>query len=77
VAIEREDGRILRHLAYGVLGPNAPEPYAKDWLEQEIAWDGKDDAGRPVEDMRKLAVRVSLGLKARVSSAESLPRRGA
>jgi hypothetical protein len=66
VAIEDADGRIVRHLAYGVLGPNAPEPFAKDSLEQEIVWDGKDDAGRPVARLSGHSVRVSLGLEARL-----------
>ncbi|MFO7897978.1 MAG: hypothetical protein R6V58_02835, partial [Planctomycetota bacterium] len=45
LAIENADGRIIRHLASGVLGPNAPPPFKKDSLEQEIVWDGKDDQG--------------------------------
>ncbi len=66
VAIEDGNGRILRHLVYGVLGANAPDPFTEDSLKQEIVWDGKDDSGRPVADRSKLSVRVSLGLKARL-----------
>jgi sugar lactone lactonase YvrE len=66
VVIEDADGRIVRHLAYGVLGANAPAPFKKDSLEQEIVWDGKDDAGLPVEKTSGLSFRVSLGLKARL-----------
>jgi len=66
VAIEDADGQIVRHLAYGVLGANAPVPFEIDSLEQEIVWDGEDDAGRPVSDTSGLSVRVSLGLKARL-----------
>jgi hypothetical protein len=66
VVIEDADGRIVRHLAYGVLGANAPEPLKKDSLEQELVWDGEDDAGRPVANLSGHSVRVSLGLKARL-----------
>jgi DNA-binding beta-propeller fold protein YncE len=65
VAIEDTDGRILRHLACGVLGPNAPDPFKKNSLEQTLVWDGKDDQGRYVDDLADVHVRVSLGLKAR------------
>jgi hypothetical protein len=63
IAIEDETGRILRHLASGVLGDNAPEPFQKDSLRQVIFWDGKDDAERYVDNRAQLTVRVSLGLK--------------
>lgn len=39
IAIENADGKIIRHLASGVLGKNAPEPFVKDSLEQTIIWD--------------------------------------
>ncbi len=65
VAVEDAKGRILRHLASGVLGKNAPPPFAKGALAQTVAWDGKDDAGRYVEDKGACVVRVSLGLKPR------------
>jgi hypothetical protein len=55
--------RIIRHLASGVLGENAPPPLAKGTLKQSIVWDGKDDAGRYFDDKDSLTVRVSLGLK--------------
>ena len=69
VAIEDKKGNILRHLASGVLGPNAPIPFAKNSKSQSILWDGKDDQGRYVaqddNDYKQIQVRVSLGLKAR------------
>ncbi|MFO7900490.1 MAG: hypothetical protein R6V58_15700 [Planctomycetota bacterium] len=65
VAIEGPDGKIVRHLAAGVLGPNAPEPFQKNSLEQTVVWDGKDDQGRYVDDKDACSVRVSLGLKPR------------
>ncbi len=63
VVIEREDGEILRHLAYGVLGSNAPAPFKPNSLAQSLTWDGKDNNGQYVDDLSKVRVRVSLGLK--------------
>jgi hypothetical protein len=40
-------GRVVRHLAAGVLGPNAPPPLQPNSLAQSLAWDGRDDAGSP------------------------------
>jgi len=65
VAVEDDKGRIVRHLASGVLGPNAPAPFRKDAKKQTLVWDGKNDKGEYVEDFGKIAVRVSLGLKPR------------
>jgi len=65
VAIEDADGGILRHLASGVLGPNAPDPFRRSSLKQSIVWDGKDDQERYVDDASRCVVRVSLGLKPR------------
>ncbi len=63
VVIEDKEGRIIRHLASGVLGPNAPEPFQKNALKQTVFWDGKDDQGAYVTQSRDHTVRVSLGLK--------------
>ena len=57
--------RIVRHLACGVLGGNAPPPLQKNSLRQTLVWDGKDDQGRYIDAKDAVAVRVSLGLKAR------------
>ncbi len=65
VAIEAADGKIVRHLACGVLGPNAPAPFQKGSLAQTLAWDGKNDQGEYIDDKEGLAVRVSLGLNAK------------
>ena len=65
IAVEHEDGRILRHLASGVLGVNAPEPFQWNSKTQTVVWDGKDDAGAYVDDKDAVTVRVSLGLKPR------------
>ncbi len=66
VAVEDRDGRIVRHLASGVLGENAPEPFQRNTKTQKLVWDGKDDQGRYVDDVDDLTVRVSLGLRARL-----------
>ncbi|MEX0702252.1 MAG: hypothetical protein WD069_09170 [Planctomycetales bacterium] len=65
VAIEDAEGRIVRHLASGVLGKNAPPPFQRDSRAQRIVWDGKDDAGSYVRDVAAHRIRVSLGLKPR------------
>ncbi len=57
--------RIVRHLASGVLGNNAPPPFQKGERKQTLIWDGKDDAGVYVDDKDAVRVRVSLGLKPR------------
>lgn len=48
VFVEDAGGKIVRHLAAGVLGTNAPAPL-KPGLHQELAWDGKDDDGRAMD----------------------------
>jgi hypothetical protein len=63
IAIENTEGRILRHLASGVLGKNAPPPFQKNSLQQVVVWDGKDDAGEYIDDLDSVRLRVSLGLK--------------
>ncbi|MCK6472305.1 MAG: hypothetical protein L6R28_11215 [Planctomycetes bacterium] len=63
VAVEDANGNIVRHLASGVLGDNAPAPFAKGVLKQALVWDGKDDTGKYIDDKDSHAIRVSLGLK--------------
>lgn len=65
VAIEDASGKIVRHLACGVLGSNVPAPFTKGTKSQTLVWDGKDDQGCYVDDKDNHTVRVSLGLKAR------------
>ncbi|MCX7591303.1 MAG: hypothetical protein N2255_06710, partial [Kiritimatiellae bacterium] len=45
VAVLDKDGTVVRHLAAGMLGKNAPHPFRKDSLEQELVWDGRADDG--------------------------------
>ncbi len=63
VAIEDPQGRIVRHLASGVLGAKAPAPFQKNSKAQSLVWDGKDDQGRYLDRVEQYTVRVSLGLK--------------
>jgi hypothetical protein len=63
VALVDKEGGVVRHLASGVLGPNAPAPFRKSSLSQKIVWDGKDDLGEYEKDPGALSVRVSLGVK--------------
>ncbi|MCX7590396.1 MAG: hypothetical protein N2255_02085 [Kiritimatiellae bacterium] len=63
VSICDKAGHVVRHLAAGMLGKNAPDPFQKDSLTQQITWDGKDDAGKPAGE-GPFRVRVALGLQA-------------
>jgi len=65
VAVEDAQGRIVRHLACGVLGANAPRPFQRDSLKQAVVWDGKNDQGRYIDERAGLTIRVSLGLRPR------------
>jgi len=62
VAVVDPGGRIVRHLASGVLGKNAPWPFKQGSLSQSIEWDGKDDLGKA--SPAGCRVKVGLGLKA-------------
>jgi len=63
VAIQNSNGDIIRHLASGVLGNNAPAPFIKNSLDQKIIWDSKDDKGKYVDTISSTFIRVSLGIK--------------
>ena len=63
VAILNSDGEVVRHLAAGLLGSNAPDPFEKDALAQTVVWDRRDDAGEPVPE-GEYSVKVGLGLEA-------------
>ena len=50
VRIVDAKGRVVRHLASGMVGrERAASPLAPKTLSQKIPWDGKDDAGNPVD----------------------------
>jgi len=65
VAVLDGGGGVARHLAAGLLGANAPEPFKPGSLSQELLWDGKDDGGRPAAG-GPFKVRVRLGLQPRL-----------
>jgi hypothetical protein len=53
---------VVRHLAAGLLGSKAPQPFTANTLSQTLIWDGKDDFGTPVIHPESLAVRVRAGM---------------
>jgi hypothetical protein len=63
VAVLDRRGKVLRHLAAGVLGGDHPPPAPlRAGLSQELTWDGKDDAGKPAATMPgPLTIRVRAG----------------
>lgn len=63
VAIQNQDGDIVKHLASGVLGNNAPEPFQANSLSQKLEWNSKNDQGKYIDNLSDISVRVSLGLK--------------
>jgi sugar lactone lactonase YvrE len=67
VAVLDAKGATVRHLAAGALGKDAPAPFKKDALAQEVAWDGKDDTGKAAAG-GPFKARVRLGLKAEFDS---------
>ncbi len=70
VTVEDAGGKIVRHLAAGVLGKNPPAPLKANSLEQSLLWDGKDDEGGPVRlsdqaDGKSFRIRVAIGTRPR------------
>jgi len=57
-------GKVVRNLACGVLGDNAPGPLKPQTLKQELVWDGLDDE-RKAAPPGKYRVRVEVGLAPR------------
>lgn len=65
VAVLDAKGKVVRHVAAGMLGPNAPAPLKKGSLDQSLAWDGKDDLGNAAKG-GPFTVRVAAGIKPRL-----------
>lgn len=61
VAVLDEKGKIVRTLAAGMLGKNAPPPLKAGSLKQQLYWDFTDNFGRKVTP-GKYIVRVGAGL---------------
>jgi len=65
VAVLDAEGRVVRHLAAGLLGgPHAPPAPLRPALAQEIPWDGRDDLGNPARG-GPFRARVRTGLSVR------------
>jgi DNA-binding beta-propeller fold protein YncE len=65
VAVLGADGKVVRHLAAGVLGAKnpPPEPF-KAGLSQALEWDLRDDFGKPAAGGSfKVRVRAGTGVK--------------
>jgi len=62
VAVLNAKSEVVRHLAAGRLGANAPAPFTKGSLAQEIAWDGRNDDGELAAG-RPFVVEVGIGSK--------------
>jgi len=60
VRVVDAEGKTVRDLACGVLGDNAPEPFEKASLRQEIVWDGMDATGKRARPGSKIQVAVGL-----------------
>jgi hypothetical protein len=65
VAVLNSRGEVVRHLAAGLLGKNAPAPLRKNSLSQEFKWDMRDDVGKPASG-GPFSARVRLGSSARL-----------
>jgi hypothetical protein len=64
VAIMAPDGKVVRHLAAGMVGGAiAVPPLQANSLSQTLVWDQQDDDGKPVAG--PVSVRVRVGMKAR------------
>lgn len=62
VAVLDAKGNVIRHLAAGLLGKNAPAPFRRDALAQAVVWDGKDDLGQAAAGA-PFRARMSVGLR--------------
>ena len=66
VAVLDAAGDVVRHLAAGVLGgANPPPAPLRSGLSQSIAWDDKDDLGKPAQN-GPFRIRVRAGTSARL-----------
>lgn len=64
--VDPKDSSVVRHLAAGVLGANAPSPLAANTLAQSIAWDGLDDFGNIAAQPESLSARVRAGMSVKL-----------
>lgn len=64
--VNPRDSSVVRRLAAGMLGVNAPAPLASNDLHQRLEWDGADDAGNAVASPDSMAARVRAGMSVRL-----------
>jgi len=62
VDVLAKNGTVIRRIGSGLLGANAPLPFAKNSLSQTISWDGLDENGATVSADAAPVLRVRLGL---------------
>ncbi|MCK6474884.1 MAG: hypothetical protein L6R28_24460 [Planctomycetes bacterium] len=67
VYVEDANGKIVQHLAAGVLGTNTPAPLNTNALEQTLEWDGLDDDGKSAGATVPQGVRGAPGHQARAA----------
>lgn len=60
--LDPRDSSVVRRLAAGLMGGNAPAPLARQSLHQRIEWDGMDDYGFPPSNPGGMQVRVRAGI---------------
>ena len=65
VSVIGADGKVVRHLAAGVLGGKTPPPEPLvAGLAQNLVWDRRDDFGKPVADgPSRIRIRAGTGVK--------------
>jgi hypothetical protein len=70
VAVLDAGGRVVRHLAAGMLGgTNAPPAPLQMGLAQSLTWDGRDDGGQPPPSTTHhppFSIRLRIGLQAKL-----------
>lgn len=72
--VAKTDSTVVRHLAAGLLGANAPEPLLKDSLTQRLEWDGKNDDGIVIGNPGDMTLRIRAGMGVRyMTSAAGSP----
>jgi len=64
VAVLDARGKVVKHLAAGLLGASQPPPEPlRPGLSQALEWDGKDDLGRPAAGAPfRFRVRVGMAV---------------
>ena len=62
IAIINKEGKIVRHLGAGMLGSNAPFPFLKNSLSQNLVWDGLDDDQQLLSGTSDFRLRIRAGM---------------